>query len=71
MSNLDHYRELDKNLEDIQKKMDDLQNNPAYQAELRFEADLRALMKKHDKTATDIVETLGLEGLLKQIRSRS
>lgn len=68
MSKVREYREMDKEIARLKKKMESLQSSEQFKKSLQFEEGLRELMRQHDFTARDVFNTLGVD--LKQARQR-
>lgn len=60
MKKLNEYREMDREISRIKKKMESIQSSDDFKNSLRFEEGLRKLMKDFDFTAKDVLETLGV-----------
>lgn len=59
MNKVREYREMDKQISMLKKRMDSLQSSEDFQKTMEFEENLRKLMNEHDVTVKDVLTILG------------
>lgn len=65
MAVLSDYLKMEKELEELQARLQAMASNETFQRELEFKRKLEALLEQFDKTSTDVIDILDPQGDLR------